>query len=213
MPRLTHVAAMAFEMGLACEDVTVRRGGRDVLAGVSFTLGPGDALQLRGSNGSGKTSMLRAVAGLARHDGSITFTRAVQALDPGFIRAHEIHYVGSDSGLAPRLTVGETARFLAGFYAAELGDGLDQLGLGAHLSRKVGTLSAGQRRRLSLLRLLISPRALWLLDEPFVALDDDGQLIVRTLIESHRARGGVILVALHDVASLPSARTLRVVAP
>ncbi|MEM1379979.1 MAG: heme ABC exporter ATP-binding protein CcmA [Pseudomonadota bacterium] len=204
---------MAFEMGLEVSSVAVRRGGRTVLAGVSFGLLPGEALQLRGGNGSGKTSMLRAAAGLAPYEGEIRFRRLGQDLDPGYIRAHEVHYVGTESGLAPRLTVAENAEFLSGFYGVTLGDEVEQLGLAGHLSRKVATLSSGQRRRLALLRLLINPRALWLLDEPFIALDDDGQLIVRTLIDAHRDRGGMVMVALHDTDDLPRAKTLTVVAP
>ncbi|MEM9838653.1 MAG: heme ABC exporter ATP-binding protein CcmA [Pseudomonadota bacterium] len=203
---------MAFEMGLHCDEVTVMRGGRAVLAGAGFRLAPGEALQLRGTNGSGKTSMLRAVAGLARYDGEIAFERDGQVLDPGYIRANEVHYVGTESGLAPRLTMQENSRFLADFFGAELEDHLEQLGLAAHEGRKVSTLSSGQQRRLALLRLLINPRALWLLDEPFVALDDDGQLIVRTLIDAHRDRGGMVMIALHENANLPRAKTLRVTA-
>lgn len=204
---------MAFQMGLSCNEVTVMRGGRDVLTGVTFRLGPGDVLQLRGANGSGKTSLLRAVAGLARFDGEIVFEKDALPLDAGFIRANEVHYVGTESGLAPRLTVRENARFFADFYGVHLDDQIEQLGLAEHTRRKSSALSSGQRRRLALLRLLINPRALWLLDEPFVALDDDGQLIVRTLIDAHRERGGMVLIALHDAFDVPRAKTLRVTAP
>ncbi|NRA29895.1 MAG: heme ABC exporter ATP-binding protein CcmA [Parvularculaceae bacterium] len=204
---------MAFEMGLQCEDVTVQRGGRDVLSSVTLSLAAGEALQLRGGNGSGKTSLLRAVAGLAKFDGEITFARGVQTLDPGYIRSHEIHYIGMESGLAPRLTVKENVSFLSQFYGADPRDSLEQLGLARHRDRKLGALSSGQQRRLSLLRLMLDPRALWLLDEPFVALDDDGQMIVRTLIDVHRERGGVVIAALHDAVGLPRAKTLKVTAP
>lgn len=201
---------MAFEMSLSCENVEVRRAGRPVLAGVSFGLAPGEALMVRGANGSGKTSLLRAIAGLARHDGEITFSRGVQTLDPAFIRSHHIHLVATEAGLSPRLTVRETARFLSDFYGADDRDGLAQLGLAHQSGTRVGDLSSGQRRRLSLLRLLIGPRALWLLDEPFAALDEEGKMIVLTLIDAHRSRGGVVVVALHDLDRLPAARTLTV---
>lgn len=201
---------MAFEMSLECRDVRVRRGGRFVLSGVDMKLEPGDALMVRGANGSGKTSLLRAAAGLAPYDGEVIFRRAVQIIDPGYIRGHELHLIGVEPGLSPRLTVAETTDFQTEFYAAEPGEALKFLGLSAFSDRKVGTLSSGQKRRLSLLRLLISPKALWLLDEPFAALDPAGQRLVRTLIEGHRARGGIVIMALHDVENLPSAKTLHV---
>jgi len=203
---------MAFEMGLSCEDVTVQRGGRDVLGPVTVALSAGEALQLRGSNGSGKTSLLRAIAGLASFEGAIEFQRSEQRLDAAYIRQNETHFVGLVSGLAPRLTVGENVRFQSSFYGQDPRDGLEQLGLAKLRDRKVGTLSSGQQRRLSLLRLLMDPRALWLLDEPLAALDDEGQLIVRTLIDVHRERGGIVVVALHDSEGLPRAKTLRVMA-
>ncbi|GGY47501.1 heme ABC exporter ATP-binding protein CcmA [Parvularcula lutaonensis] len=209
-PGIPHVRAMAFEMSLSCDDVCVQRAGKDVLAGVSLSLAPGEAVMLRGPNGSGKTSMLRAVAGLASFDGEIVFSRGVQVLDPAFIRAHEIHMVSPEGGLSPRLTVRETARFLGAFYGRDPGESLGQLGLEKQGHLRVGDLSTGQRRRLSLLRLLISPRALWLLDEPFAALDEEGKEIVRALIDIHRARGGLVMLALHDREALPSAKTLFV---
>ncbi|NNU15914.1 heme ABC exporter ATP-binding protein CcmA [Parvularcula sp. ZS-1/3] len=201
---------MAFEMALSLKDVEVSRAGRPVLAGVSMHMAPGSAVMVRGTNGSGKTSLLRAVAGLARHEGEIYFTRGVQVLDPAFMRSEEIHLVTPDGGHNPRLTVEETAQFESGFYGGDAEDALLQLGLVPQAEERVGALSTGQRRRLSLLRLLIDKRALWLLDEPFSGLDEEGRSIVRTLIEAHRSRGGVVLIALHDEEDIPGARTLRV---
>lgn len=197
-------------MALSLKDVEVRRAGRAVLGGVNFDLGPGEAVMIRGTNGSGKTSLLRAVAGLAGHEGEIAFRRGVQILDPGYIRSEEIHLITPEGGLNPRLTVEESARFESGFLGGDYEEGLLQMGLVPHAEQKVGTLSTGQRRRLSLLRLLMTPRALWLLDEPFSGLDEEGKTIVRALIDVHRARGGVVMLALHDVEALPDARTLMV---
>ena len=201
---------MAFEMSLECRELTVRRAGQDVLAGAAFALEPGDALMVRGTNGSGKTSLLRALAGLTQSEGEIIFRRGVQVLDPGYIRSEEVHYVGTASGLSPRLTVEENADFLTDFYGGSLRDSLRVLGLHRLGSSRTGQLSSGQMKRLSFLRLIVSPRALWLLDEPFSALDDEGQALVRTLVDGHRSRGGVAIVALHDQDGIPGARTLTV---
>ncbi|MEO1041280.1 MAG: heme ABC exporter ATP-binding protein CcmA [Pseudomonadota bacterium] len=201
---------MAFEMSLECRDLMVRRAGRDVLAGAGFALHPGDAMMLRGANGSGKTSLLRALAGLAEGEGEITFRRGVQVLDAGYIRSEEIHYIGVEAGLSPRLTVEENADFIADFYGGTLRDSLRVLGVHRLGQTRAGQLSSGQRKRLSFLRLIVSPRALWLLDEPFSALDDDGQDLVRTLIDGHRSRGGIAIVALHDQDGIPGARTMTV---
>jgi heme exporter protein A len=202
---------MAFEMVLHCRELSVRRAGRPVIAGVGLQLEPGEAMVLRGPNGSGKTSLLRAVAGLASYDGEVFFTRRVQVLDPGFVRTHHVHYAGTESGLSPRLTVAETAQFIGGYHGVDAAPGLDELGLASLSDKRVAELSSGQRKRLSLLRLLVAPRALWLLDEPLTALDQDGKEVVRTLIDSHRSRGGLVLVALHDELSVPGAKHMTVV--
>ncbi|MEM7739417.1 MAG: heme ABC exporter ATP-binding protein CcmA [Pseudomonadota bacterium] len=202
--------AMAFEMSLECRDLTVRRAGRDVLAGAGFALTPGQVLMVRGANGSGKTSLLRALAGLAQAEGEIIFRRGIQVLDAGYIRAEEIHYIGVEPGLSSRLTVEENADFIADFYGGTLRDSLRVLGLHRLGQSRAGQLSSGQRKRLSFLRLIVSPRALWLLDEPFAALDDEGQDLVRSLIDGHCSRGGVAVIALHEQDGIPGARTITV---
>jgi heme exporter protein A len=201
---------MAFEMSLHLTDVTVERAGRPVVGGVSLEARPGDIVLLRGGNGSGKTSILRAVAGLAAYEGQVVFKRGVQPLDPGFIRSFETHYVSPEGGLNPRLSVEETARFEAQMEGREPDEALEMLGLTNSRGLRVAELSTGQRRRLSLLRLLLGPRALWLLDEPFSGLDTEGRAVVLALIENQRERDGIVLLALHEEIVLSGARTLRV---
>lgn len=201
---------MPFEMSISLEDVAVRRAGRLIVDGVSMALAPGDAVMIRGGNGSGKTSLLRAIAGLAQHDGDITFRRDIQVLDPAFIRSEEIHLVSPEGGHNPRLTVEEAVRFDSRFLGGDSDEALVQLGLALQAETRVGDLSTGQRRRLSLLRLVLRPKALWLLDEPFSGLDAEGREIVKAMVQIQRGRGGIVCVALHDPEDLPRARTLFV---
>ncbi|WP_256619671.1 heme ABC exporter ATP-binding protein CcmA [Parvularcula maris] len=197
-------------MSLHLTDVTVERAGRPVVGGVSLTAAPGDIVLLRGGNGSGKTSILRAVAELASYEGQVVFKRGVQPLDPAFIRSFETHYVSPEGGLNPRLTVRETAGFEAAMEGRDPAEALEMLALDRAAELRVAELSTGQRRRLSFLRLLLGPRALWLLDEPFSGLDTEGRAVVLALIENQRERGGIVLLALHEEVIISGARTLRV---
>ena len=173
--------------GLACA-----RGARQVFSDVGFHLRAGQALAIYGDNGSGKTSLLRLLAGLlAPQAGNISMTHGSRVL--------QSHYLGHVDGLKANLTVGETLRFTARLFqgAAEAFD-LGDIGLTAYDEQRVGDLSAGQKRRLMLARLAIAPRQIWLLDEPLTALDKQGRALIDTLAQQHLARGGMILAASHE---------------
>ena len=172
------------------------RGGRRLFSGLSLSLKSGQACALTGSNGSGKTSLLRAVAGLvATTAGSITFG----AIEPSQARELDLHFLGHLEGLKS----GRTGREELDFWTRWLGgDGtglaVDRLGLGPFLDLEVRRLSAGQRRRLALARLISAPRPIWLLDEPLSPLDSDWRHRFGAIMAEHLQTGGIILAAVHD---------------
>src|SRR5690606_6523357 len=176
---------------------------------MALDLAPGQAAALTGRNGAGKTSLLRAVAGLvALEAGEVTFG----GVDPTEARASRLHFVGHQDGLKPARTAREElvfwARWLGGSPAAADG-AADALELGPLLDLEVRRLSAGQRRRLALSRLLAAPRSLWLLDEPLSPLDATWRARVGEVMAAHLAGGGSILAAVHDPLPL-AARELEV---
>ncbi len=193
-------------------DLVCFRGGRTVFAGLGFTLEPGGALLLRGPNGSGKSSLLRLMAGLARPlEGAVHWDGKDINTDPEAHNAN-LHYVGHADPVKPVLTVGENLRFWADIKNAggegEIKTALDQLGIG-HLEGVPGRfLSAGQKRRVNLARLLAAPAALWLLDEPATALDRAAAQSLDDAIEHHRSDGGMVVISTHAEAGQPGAREI-----
>jgi len=194
-------------MRLIAEELSCRRGERLLFAGLSFALGPGEALLVRGANGAGKSSLLRVLAGLL----AASAGRVRSELPRGAEGHVGLHYLGHRDAAKPALTVRETAVFaralLGGAGGVDLA--LDRVGLLSLAHLPTGVLSAGQRRRLALARLLASPRPLWLLDEPNAALDAAGQGLLQDLIAEHRAGGGLVVAATHHDLLAPGARVLR----
>jgi heme exporter protein A len=191
------------------------RGERIVFSGLSFRITAGEALILLGRNGAGKSSLLRLVAGLLRPAaGTITLDGGDAELSIG----EQAHYLGHQDALKPSLSVRENLTFWADFLggakpsvagADAVADALAAVGLGDLADLPAGYLSAGQRRRLSLARLLLVPRPLWLLDEPTAALDAAAQAGLADLMQTHLAGGGLILVATHGPLGLDGAQELR----
>ncbi len=180
------------------------RGGRRVFAGLSFALAPGDVLVLRGPNGSGKSSLLRVLAGfLAPAAGRLAWAGAGVADDLAAHRAR-LHYVGHVDAVKSLLTVRENLAFaaaLGGAPADGLGVALGGFDLEALADVPARHLSAGQKRRLALARLLAGARPLWLLDEPGVGLDAANRARLEQALAAHRAAGGLAVLATHgDVA-------------
>jgi len=200
------------EGDLVGEALACRRGGRLVFAGLGFSLKAGGALVLTGSNGSGKSSLLRLLATLlAPAEGTLLWGGAPVAADPARYRA-AIDYAGHLDAIKPALTVGETLRFWAALRGAAnpaIEAALDRFGLGAAAGWPCRVLSAGQRRRLALARLVAAPAAIWLLDEPTATLDSDGEGRLMEAIAEHRAAGGRIAVATHLSLPLPGAEMIR----
>jgi len=183
---------------LTLTNLSVRRGGRRLFDGLSLELSAGEACALRGANGAGKSSLLRAIAGLTPLEaGEVAFGEA----DPALARAGGLHLQGHFDGLKPARTAREELTFWRrweGGDEAGLARAVEELDLGPLLDLEIRRLSAGQRRRLALARLLAAPRPLWLLDEPLAPLDARFRARFAELMAAHLASGGLVLAAVHD---------------
>lgn len=189
-------------MKLIASDITCFRGGRHVLEGVSFDLEPGVASVLRGPNGSGKSTLLRVIAGLVDcQDGTLTWLGDTGGeVDEDETPVSSLfHYIGHLDAVKPNLTVHENLEFWARFYGApeDVGPALETLGLAGLRDVPGAFLSAGQKKRLALARLMLGHRPLWILDEPSVSLDVEGVALVASLMKSHCEAGGMLLVTTH----------------
>jgi heme exporter protein A len=191
------------------ENLTCVRGGREVFAGLGFSVGGGEALVVAGRNGAGKSSLLRMIAGLVR---VASGRLSINGGDPERTLPEQAHYLGHQDALKPSLTVSENLGFWARYLGSEgLGvpAALDVVGLRSLESLPAGYLSAGQRRRLSTARLLVARRPVWLLDEPTTALDRAAQDMLASLMRTHLAGGGLIVAATHGPIGLEQAKELR----
>lgn len=193
---------------LRLQSLTVVRGGRRLFSGLDLEMAAGEAVALTGANGAGKTSLLRAVAGLVGlESGAVDFG----GTDPAEARADGLHLIGHQDALKPARTAQEELVFWTrwgGGSPADADHAAEALGLAGLLALEVRRLSAGQRRRLALARLLATPRPLWLLDEPLSPLDARWRAALGTIMADHLARGGLILAAVHDPMPIP-ARSLE----
>jgi heme exporter protein A len=195
-------------MLVAGTSLACTRGGLPIFRDVNFTAKAGEALVLTGPNGSGKTTLLRVIAGLLRpSEGAVRFEGA----GPDVILAEEAHYLAHLDPLKPSLTVAENLNFWTEFLggASTADEALRAVRLERLAGLPAGYLSAGQRRRLSLARLLAVQRPIWLLDEPTAALDAAGQVILADMMRQHLASGGLIIAATHGPLGLDGAKTLE----
>jgi heme exporter protein A len=187
---------------LVIENLAVQRGERVLFKGFGVSVPAGEAVALVGANGAGKTSLLRAAAGLLQPlAGRISFSGDAGELDPDEARRLDAHLVGHQDGLKSARSAREELVFQAGWTGGEVGPALaaaDRLGLTRLLDLPVRVLSAGQRRRLALARLIAAPRSLWLLDEPLAPLDAASRSLFGEVMAAHLAGGGLILAAVHD---------------
>jgi len=193
-------------MRLVAENIACVRGGRQVFAGLSFSVGEAEALVVTGPNGAGKSSLLRIVAGLLR----LTAGRIGLEDGGGASISERMHYLGHLDAVKGALTVAENLRFWTGY----LGDGkvagaLEAVGLGRLADLPSGYLSAGQKRRLSIARLIAVRRPIWLLDEPTSALDATAQTTLAEMMQSHLRDRGLVIAASHGPLGLENSRELR----
>jgi heme exporter protein A len=196
-------------------DLACRRGERLVFIGLSFRLAAGAAMTLTGANGSGKSSLLRIVAGLlAPAAGRLSWGATPVSADLACHRSR-LHYVGHLDAIKPAMTPREMLSFWGALRGGRMARGaprheaaLAALGIDGIADWPCRWLSAGQRRRVALARLLAEPAPLWLLDEPTTALDQHGQSRLEQAIAGHRAAGGMVIVATHTPLALDSAAVL-----
>lgn len=199
-------------MRLVVENLIVDRGARRVVDGLSFTVDAGETLVLTGANGAGKTTVIRTVAGLIGAEGGTIRLEGGNAEQE--IAAHA-HYIGHLNALKPSLTVEENLRFWAAYLG---GGGVSRAAIDAALVAfdleplamiPAGYLSAGQKRRACLARLVVTERPIWLLDEPTVSLDAASVKLLANCVGAHLKGGGLVLAATHIPLGLASERRLE----
>jgi heme exporter protein A len=196
-------------MRLIGSDLACIRGGRQVIDRLDFAVGAGTPLVVTGPNGAGKSTLLRLIAGLIRPErGAITLEQG----DPELTIGEQAHYLGHLDALKPSLSVRENLSFwasLLGSSIAGVQSALEAVGLAPLAALPAAYLSAGQRRRLSLARLVAVTRPLWLLDEPTSALDAGAQAMLTGLMRAHLDRGGLIVASTHGPIGLAAIAELK----
>jgi heme exporter protein A len=189
---------------IEASNLTLVRGGRALFRGLSFRVEAGRMLAVEGANGAGKTSLLRLVAGfLAPGSGTIRVGEADDAEE----RGKRIGWLGHHDAVKPQMSVAENLSFFSSLYGgAGVAQALETVGL-ARLADVPGQyLSAGQRKRVALARLIVGARPVWLMDEPLASLDAAGKAVAAALVAAHCAKGGIAVVATHEPLGIDGER-------
>lgn len=190
-------------MSLVAENLTCERNGRIVFSNLSFTVKPGECAELRGLNGSGKSSLLRLLAGLVPlSSGNVAFNG-----ETDFKTA--LHFIAHQDAIKNAMTVAENMQFWCDVLGgSSIAKALNAFRLDALKHEQAQLLSAGQRRRLTLSRMFLSPRPIWLLDEPMTALDQSTQTLLREYIATHLKTNGIVIAATHGDLGFTSHRQI-----
>jgi heme exporter protein A len=223
MPAMSSLAAAPASASafaarvLAAAELACRRGDRVLFKGLNFALLPGQILWLRGNNGRGKTSLLRLIAGLSPPEAGVLRWGAHTLREAGPAYRSQLLYLAHANALKDDLSVVEALAFLAALHGQSadrpaLLAALTQLGMASRCDAPVRTLSQGQRRRVALARLAIEPhKTLWVLDEPYDALDGAGCACVDALLSAHAARGGSVVLTSHLPLAITSPLPVQLV--
>ncbi len=199
--------ALSSTVLLEARAVTCLRDDAPLFEPISFTLAAGDVVQLEGANGIGKTTLLRALCGLASHAHGELLWRGRPLSAQRHLFATETLYIGHATGLKAALTARENLRWWSGLQGVHVDDGaldaaLAEVGLTGYETSPCFQLSAGQQRRVALARLFLSPAPLWILDEPFTAIDRHGVARLEGWLAAHAGRGGAVLLTTHQPLSM-----------
>ncbi|MFC3126524.1 heme ABC exporter ATP-binding protein CcmA [Pseudoroseomonas globiformis] len=194
---------------LEARDIAVLRGERMVFAGLGLRVAPGEAVVLIGTNGAGKSTLLRTLAGLLTPAAGDILWQGENVADDPAAHAARLRYLAHADALKAGLTVAENLAFWARIWGGAPREALEALGLEPLAELPARMLSAGQRRRLALARLVLAPCPLWLLDEPSVGLDAASVDRLGGLLRRHRAQGGMVVAATHVPLPLDAVRELR----
>ncbi|MEO1552098.1 MAG: heme ABC exporter ATP-binding protein CcmA [Pseudomonadota bacterium] len=190
-------------MSLLVETLTVKRAGRTIVRDCSFSCAPGQAVMLRGPNGAGKSTLLRAIAGFLPCTGTVSLNGHSLAQDKDEVQA-QLAYAGHLDAIKPALSVGENLELWADVFGSDrFNEVLGRFDLSAIAMRPAGACSAGQRRRLGLARLALVDRALWLMDEPTVSLDQENVARIEAEVARHLDEGGMAVIATHLPLDVP----------
>lgn len=187
---------MDTDVHLKADNLSIMRGERVLFRGISLTARAGEAVLLRGANGAGKTTLLRCLAGLTHPE-------------TGTCAQSDYHWISHSSGVKPHETPYDHLQVWAAAYGASgaaIGAIVKKMGLERAQNVIAAQLSAGQRRRTALGRTQLVKRPVWMLDEPFAALDTNGQALLAQMIAAHRQSGGCIIAAVHGEVPIPDAR-------
>jgi len=194
---------------LRAEGLAAFRGERLVFRDLDLSVPEGGAMVLAGPNGSGKSTLLRLLAGLVRPMAGTLFWRDQDALSDLPAHASRVAYIGHQDGVKPGLTAAENLRFAARIGTGSVATALDAMGLRDLADLPARMLSAGQKRRLALARLVLSPAPIWLLDEPSIGLDTVSIDRFGAVLARHRAAGGLIVAATHVPLPLDNVAALQ----